>query len=77
MVAELSYEISDEWKKSSASDVSGCVEVRRTASRVFVRDSKNPDGAVLEFTDKEWIAFLAGVARGEFHIAHSTTRFAV
>lgn len=77
VVAELSYGVSDKWKKSSASDINGCVEVRRTTSGVHVRDSKNPDGAVLEFTDREWMAFLAGVALGEFHITRSTTKFAV
>jgi hypothetical protein len=44
------------------------VEVRRTPSGVQVRHSKNPTGAVLDFTDAEWLAFLKGVARREFHI---------
>jgi hypothetical protein len=47
----------------------GCVEVRRISSGVQVRDSKNPCGAVLEFTEREWTAFLEGIALGEFHIA--------
>jgi hypothetical protein len=76
-VAELSYGISEHWKKSSASHDAGCVEVRRTQSGVEVRDSKNPGGAVLEFTDKEWIAFLKGVALGEFHISGSQPPCAV
>lgn len=76
-MAELSYGISEKWKKSSASGADGCVEVRRTESGVHVRDSKDPDGAVLEFTDREWKAFLAGVALGEFHVIRSATRFAV
>jgi hypothetical protein len=60
--------ISGKWKKSSASGDGACVEVRRTHRRVQVRDSKNSNGAVLEFTDAEWIAFIEGVALGEFHI---------
>lgn len=68
MVAELSSGISHKWKKSSASGGGECVEVRRTLSGVQVRDSKNPAGAFLDFTDAEWLAFLKGVARGEFHI---------
>jgi hypothetical protein len=67
-VAELTCGISGKWKKSSASGGGDCVEVRRTPSGVQVRHSKNPTGAVLDFTDDEWLAFLKGVARREFHI---------
>jgi len=56
------------WRKSSKSATTGCVEVSVTSSRVRVRDSKNPDGAVLEFTRHEWEAFLAGVSLGEFRM---------
>jgi len=68
-VAQQSSGISRSWKKSSASTDAGCVEVRRTSSGIQVRDSKNPDGPVLEFNDIEWNAFVAGVALGEFRIA--------
>ena len=54
------------WQKSSASASSGCVEVARSDEYVWVRDSKNRDGAVLGFTRAEWAAFLVGVRRGEF-----------
>ena len=77
MVAELSSGISGMWKKSSASDGGTCVEVRRTSSGVQVRDSKNPAGAVLDFSDAEWIAFLDGVALGEFHISVPAPRCAM
>ena len=76
MVTELSCGISRQWKKSSASGSGDCdcVEVRRTPSGVQVRDSKNPAGAILDFTDSEWLAFLKGVALGEFHIPEMPTR---
>ena len=74
MVTELSCSISRQWKKSSASGSGECVEVRRTPSGVQVRDSKNPAGAILDFTDSEWLAFLKGVALGEFHIPEVPTR---
>ena len=32
----------------------------------MVRDSKNPDGAVLAFTPAQWEAFIAGIKDGEF-----------
>jgi hypothetical protein len=34
--------------------------------RVFVRDSKDPDGPVLTFRAREWEAFIAGAKAGEF-----------
>ena len=42
------------------------MEVAAVAGRIGVRDSKDPDGAVLMYTVAEWDAFLDGVKRGEF-----------
>jgi len=42
------------------------VEVAQHTDRYLVRDSKNPDGPVLTFTQTEWIAFKAGMVAGEF-----------
>jgi hypothetical protein len=77
VVAEPLSGISGSWKKSSLSGGTDCVEVRRTRLGVQVRHSKNPSGAVLTFTDAEWIAFLRGVALGEFRIAGPTTECAI
>lgn len=46
------------WRKPSYSGNNGgqCVEVA-TPGRVLVRDSKNPHGAVLEFTPETWRKF--------------------
>jgi Domain of unknown function (DUF397) len=56
------------WIKSSYSYANGnCVEVARLPDgQVGVRDSKNPQGAILRFTSAGWRAFLAGARRGEF-----------
>lgn len=55
------------WRKSTASQGTGeCVEVAHVAGMVAVRDSKDPDGNALLFTQSEWSAFLRGVANGEF-----------
>jgi hypothetical protein len=58
------------WKKSTRSNGSGeCVEVAELADgQRLVRDSKNPDGAVLAFGTAHWAAFLAGVKSGEFDL---------
>ncbi|WP_433228011.1 DUF397 domain-containing protein [Actinomadura formosensis] len=56
------------WRKSRRSEgIGDCVEVT-VAHWVGVRDSKDPDGAVLWFTGDEWKAFLAGVKNGEFDL---------
>lgn len=56
------------WKKSTKSGGNGgqCVEVRRFDGRIQVRDSKDREGPVLNFTPAEWDAFLDGAKRGEF-----------
>ena len=56
-----------QWRKSSFTNVN-CVEVRMTAERVEVRDSKYQKGPMLTFTHPEWQAFLKGVRAGEFEL---------
>lgn len=49
------------WRKSSHSGGSGngnCVEVAVGATRVGVRDSKNPDGPRLVFPAGQWRTWL-------------------
>jgi hypothetical protein len=60
------------WRKASASASNGnCVEVAPLrGGGVAVRDSKDPDGAILRFTAAEWAAFADGMAAGEFDLAH-------
>src|SRR5215472_6556842 len=56
------------WIKSSLSFSNGnCVEVASLANGgVGVRNSRDAEGAVLQFTPDEWHAFLGGVRNGEF-----------
>jgi hypothetical protein len=48
------------WHKSSYSSQQGnCIEVARNLPRVVaIRDSKNPDGAVLVMPREVWRAFI-------------------
>jgi hypothetical protein len=56
------------WVKSSLSFSNGnCVEVTELpGGSVGVRNSRDPGGPVLRFTQAEWDAFLGGARLGEF-----------
>jgi hypothetical protein len=47
------------WRTSSYSGSNGgnCIEVAAASDIVAVRDSKNPDGAVLAFGPQDWRRF--------------------
>ncbi|MEV0644917.1 DUF397 domain-containing protein [Phytomonospora sp. NPDC050363] len=49
------------WRKSSrsANSAGQCVEVAVYQERVMVRDSKNPEGAVLACPRGQWEGFVA------------------
>jgi hypothetical protein len=55
-----------QWRKSTRSGASNCVEVAFLDGRVAVRDSKDQRGPMLTFTTAEWRAFLARVRDGAF-----------
>jgi hypothetical protein len=51
-----------DWRKSSHSgNTSDCVEVAFAGPAVGVRDSKNTDGPLLAFPDRQWATFLRTV----------------
>lgn len=55
------------WRKSTRSGAAGhCVEVASAPTAVYVRDSKDATGPVLEFGTSGWADFLDGVRDGEF-----------
>ncbi|MET7420284.1 DUF397 domain-containing protein [Dactylosporangium sp. NPDC005555] len=59
------------WHKSSHSNGNGgnnCVEVAVVATAVGVRDSKNPDGAVLRFSPAAWESFVSDTKHGVFDV---------
>lgn len=53
----------NDWKKSSYCEASGCIEVATAPTEVQVRDSKNPDGWVLNFDVSSWREFIAAFTR--------------
>ena len=59
-----------EWRKSNRSGPysDNCVEVAFVDDVIAVRDSKNPTGPVLLFTQSEWDAFVEGAKDGEFDL---------
>lgn len=74
--------LTTEWRKSSYSDGFwqgdhyNCVEVGVVApgavlaGMICLRDSKDPDGPVLEFTPDEWREFLTKCKTGELDLLY-------
>jgi hypothetical protein len=58
----------DWWKSSYSSDSDNCVEVRVIPGGIVLRNSKDPDGPRVTYTEEEWDAFLKGAADGEFNL---------
>jgi hypothetical protein len=56
------------WRKSTFSGANGCVEVAVQEDGVALRDSRDREGAVLEVSRGDWLAFLRGVRAGEFDL---------
>lgn len=56
------------WRKSSASNSQGaCVELASLETgELAVRNSRNPDGPVLIYTQDEIAALIQGIKSGEF-----------
>lgn len=58
-----------EYKISSFCSLGTCVEVGTVpGGGVAVRDTKDRDGATLQFSVEEWTAFVAGAKNGEFDV---------
>lgn len=57
-----------EWRRSSWCQNAACVEVASVDGRHLVRDSKDPDGAVLSFDETAWAAFVKRAVAGDFDI---------
>jgi hypothetical protein len=59
------------WQRAAGDDapVEGAVEVAFVDDLIGMRNSADPDGPVLVFTQDEWDAFVLGARDGEFDLA--------
>jgi Domain of unknown function (DUF397) len=56
------------WRRSSRCAGGDCVEIMIAGEEVAMRDSKNPDDAILRFSGAGWQAFVAAVQAGEYDL---------
>jgi hypothetical protein len=54
------------WRRSNRCDSGSCVEIATDGDRVLLRDSADPGGHVLIFTQDEWQAFVTGLKEADF-----------
>lgn len=52
------------WRVSSRCETGACIEWRLFNGAVEVRDSKNPDGRKLTFTDQQWTGIVGAICGG-------------
>jgi hypothetical protein len=52
------------WRKSTSSEAGSCVEVAQADEVVLVRDSKNPEKAILQISRPSWSIFLQTIKDG-------------
>jgi hypothetical protein len=58
------------WRRAAENDdpPRGSVEVAFVDDLIGMRDSRQPEGPILVFTESEWDAFVAGAKDGEFDV---------
>jgi Domain of unknown function (DUF397) len=72
MTTPQNPELTRPWRKSSHSDTGGqCVEVAQAGTTCAVRDSTNPDGSRLGFSQQAWAAFTSGIKHGPCRVSAS------
>lgn len=71
MTSPTSGDLGLRWRKSSRSSPNGsdCVEVAKLPHAVAVRDSKDPAGPRLSFSQAEWSTLAARINGGELDLS--------
>jgi hypothetical protein len=59
------------WRKSSFSQNGDCVEESYAGDHVYVRDSKDPSGAMLKLTCDEWRSFLSSICSSQSRVGET------
>jgi hypothetical protein len=57
-----------QWQRSSYCGTNACVEVATLDGTYFVRDAKDPGGAVISLSAAQWAVFRSAVNAGDFDI---------
>lgn len=70
MTSPTSGDLGLRWRKSSRSSPNGndCVEVAELPRAIAVRDSKDPDGPRLTFSQAAWSVLAARINGGELDL---------
>ena len=55
------------WRRSRLCSSGACLEIAQEEGAFHIRDSKDPNGAVLTFTARQGEAFLTAVRAGAIH----------
>lgn len=59
MQRDISSLLGLQWRKSGRSLGNGeCIEVARAGKWIAVRDSKDPDGKILSYSETSWQTFM-------------------
>jgi predicted secreted Zn-dependent protease len=54
------------WHTALSCEGGACVEVAANQNTILIRNSRQPDGPLIEYTPEEWHAFVSGVKKGDF-----------
>ena len=54
------------WHTALSCDGGTCVEVAADQDTILIRNSRQPDGPLVEYTPEEWHEFVSGIKKGDF-----------
>lgn len=54
------------WFTSLSCESGACVQVASDQNAILIRNSRQPEGPLLEYTPEEWHEFVSGIKKGDF-----------